>query len=172
MYLCKMDLQKINIDLYNEAKALRMCEKVQKAWYDKTYTADELITMFHQNFDFCAEHRWPSKETMKRFDATTRHAHGVLVDEKWSLLNPNLSVIVGSSVAKVRYNAFSVGKVYVFNNSKVEITAKGHAIVSIHLYDETDVSVTTMDYARVTIMRHSKESTCKCYGKATLKECS
>lgn len=168
-----MNLKEINETLFAQAKELKMCDAVHKAWYNKIWDADALADVMYRNLDFCIDHRWPAKETfIELFSADERHRNGIVADEQWSLLNQTFAIVIGSSKAKARYNAFNVGKIYVFDDSTCEITVKGHASVSIHIYDTASVDVTAQDSAHVLVVRHSKR--CRCYGKGqmTFKECT
>lgn len=167
-----MNLEEINKTLFLQAKELKMCDAVHKAWYGKVWDYDTLADVMYRNLDFCIDNRWPAKETLELVPTEIRHKNGIIVDEQWSLLNNTFAVVIGNANAKARYNAFNVGKIYVFDDSKCDIAVKGHASVSIHIYDSAIVNVTAQDYAHVLVVRHSIQ--CRCYGKGqiTFKECT
>lgn len=167
-----MNPEERNKTLFEQAKRLRMCDEVHKAWYGKTLGVDELFDLYYRNFDFCTEYRWPHRNTVRElFSDEERHSHGFVADEKWSLLNPTHSVILGASDAKIRYNGFSVARTDIMDNSHCEISIKGHAIVSVHVYDTARVSVNVEDKGSALIVRHSKKCRCAAMGQATIKEC-
>lgn len=167
-----MDLKKVNQSLFAQAKELKMCDEVHRYWYGKSLPVNDLANLMYRNLDFCIDNRWPSKETLKtHFSDDERRRNGVLVDDEWSLLNTTFAVIVGDSNAKARYNAFNVGKIYVMDNSRCEITVKGHASLTIHVYDTASVSVAAQEHAHVLLVEHSKTCTCETAGQITRKEC-
>lgn len=168
-----MNLKEINETLFAQAKEMRMCDAVHREWYGKIWDADRLADVMYRNLDFCIGNRWPSRDTLKGlFTDDERHRNGIVADERWSMLNNTFAVVMGRSDAKARYNAFNVGKIYVFDNSKCEITVKGHASVTIHIYDGASVNVTAQDKAHVLVVKHSKSCECSGKGKMTIKECT
>lgn len=168
-----MNIQKANKELFAQAKALRMCDEVHKAWYGKTLDVDDLAGLFYRNMDFCIDYRWPSRETLKNlFEKEDLRRNGIIVDDKWSLMNPTFATTIGQSRANIRFNGFSVGKVCAFNDSACIVTVKGHAKVIVHLYDKAFLSCTTRDSAQVTIMLHSENCLYSITGQATIKECT
>ena len=167
-----MNMQKVNSELFSQAKALRMCDEVHRFWYGRTLSADELFSLFYANLDFCTDYRWPAKETLKSFfTPDQRHKNGMVVDESWSLLNPVHAIVIGDSKATARYNAFTVGRITVMDNSSCLITVKGHARVCIHLYDKANAHVTVSDNAHATITKHSPDCECLTWGQTTIKDC-
>lgn len=166
-----MELKKINETLFTQAKELKMCGDVHRHWYGKTLPVDDLANLMYRNLDFCIDNRWPSKGTLKAcFSDEERRRNGIVVDDKWSLLNNTFAVVIGNSDAKARYNAFNVSKIYVFDNAKCEITVKGHASLTIHVYDSAFVTVTAQEKAHVLLVRHSKTCSCITAGQITRKE--
>lgn len=168
-----MNIEKVNDTLFAQAKALRMCDEVHKGWYGKTLSADELFSLYYANLDFCIEHHWPSNETLKTaFTDEQRRRNGMVVDDRWSLLNPTHSIVLGDSTAKIRYNGFSVGRATVMDSSQCEISAKGHAVAHIHLYDKAKVKITVEGSAMVSVYLHSYQCHYNITGQATIKECT
>lgn len=166
-----MSLKETNKILFAQAKELKMCDAVHKAWYGKTWSYDKLADMMYRNLDFCIENRWPSRKTMKTIPDDARHRNGIIVDEQWSLLNTTLAVVMGESDAKARYNAFNVGNLNIFDTSRCYVSVKGHASVSIHIYDSATLNVTAEDHAHVLVVRHSESAKIFKTGQITIKEC-
>lgn len=168
-----MNIEKVNEELFSQAKRLRMCDTVHKYWYGKNLPVEELFSLYYANLDFCTEYRWPSRKTLKTlFTEEQRRNNGMLVDDTWSLLNPTHAIILGKSRAKARYNAFSVARLTVMDASECEITAKGHAVVHVHVYDKAKVNIVAEDGARVSVFKHSDSCICTSTGQTTIKECS
>ena len=148
-----------------------MCNEVHRNWYGKSWDFNELADVMYRNLDFCIDYRWPSKETLKELiPINARHENGIVIDEEWSLLNNTFALIIGDSKSNVRYNAFNVGKIYVFDNSKCNITVKGHAFLIIHLFDNANVNVTVNDNAKASIVLHSELCSYCSTGSVTIKE--
>lgn len=173
MYFCKMNLKEANKILFAQARELRMCDAVHKAWYGKSWSYDKLAEMMYRNLDFCVDNRWPSRETMKTLiPEDARHRNGIVVDERWSLLNTTFALVMGDSEAKARYNAFNVGQIHIFDKSRCYVSAKGHASVSVHVYDNASVNVIAEDSAHVLVVRHSASAKIITTGQMTIKECT
>lgn len=165
-----MNDSEINKILYSEAKELKMCDSVHRMWYEKTFSPNELASIMYANLDFCINTRWPnSVEFRNLFDIKTLRENGIVADDEYSLYNPTHSYILGKSFSKIRYNGFSVCRTTIIDSSECEITAKGHTIVTIHLYDRAKIKVTVCDNANVLIIRHSSFCTCDVVGNATIK---
>lgn len=165
-------LKTVNDTLFRQAKVLRMCKEVHNMWYGKILSVDELFDLYYANLDFCVEYRWPSPETLKELlSDDERRSHGMIADDRWSLLNTAHCVVLGDSEAKLRYNGFAVARATITGNSKCEITAKGHAHLTLCVYDNASVNLDVSDKARVVILRYSKNCTLSYVGKATVKEC-
>lgn len=172
MYICRMNDKERNNLLFNQARSLRMCDGVHKAWYGRVLSVDELFDLYYRNLDFCLDFRWPDAKAVRElFSDEERHKHGVVANEKWSLLNPTHSIVMGDSEAKIRYNGFAVGKATVTGRSKCDITAKGHAYVVVDVYDDACVTVSSEEQARVTVIKNSKNCKLSCLGQTTIKEC-
>ncbi len=167
-----MNLKEINETLFAQAKELRMCDTVHKEWYGKTWRYDKLADVMYRNLDFCIEHRWPARQTLKTLiPIDARHRNGIVIDEQWSLLNTAFALVMGTSQAKARYNAFSVGQLHIFDDAQCYVSAKGHASVTVHVYDRATANVTAEDKAHVLIVRHSERCRCIKTGQMTEKEC-
>lgn len=167
-----MNLKEINDTLFSQAKSLRMCDAVHKQWYGKVLSTDDLFSLYYANLDFCIEYRWPDATSVRdMFDVSTLREHGVVANDKWSLLNPTHSIIMGTSHARIRFNGFSVGRVTVMGGSVCEITAKGHSHVTLCVYDNADVRISAEDNARVIILKCSDNCMLKSTGMTTIKEC-
>lgn len=167
-----MDIEKINETLFSQARDLRMCDDVHRAWYGRCLTVDELFDLYYRNLDFCTDYRWPgTEEARELFTDEERHAHGVVMDEKWSLLNPTHSIVTGKSNAKIRYNGFNVARTTIMDKSFCDISVKGHAFVTIHLYDKARINIVVETPATAMIIKHSNDCRCTLTGQATIKEC-
>ena len=167
-----MGIEEVNEILFSQAKALKMCDNVHRVWYGKTLDVKELMDLFYRNLDFCIDNRWPKRETLSLlFEKDTLRKNGIIADDKWSLLNATNAVIMGDSETTARYNGFSVGKIYVFDNSSCNVTVKGHARAVIHAYDNAKVSVVAENGSHAIVLRHSRQSSCSCMGQTTIKEC-
>lgn len=168
-----MNAKKTNETLFLQAKELRMCDKVHKAWYGRELSVDELFDLYYQNLDFCTDNRWPSNEEAKElFTREELRSHGVVIDETWSLLNPTHSIYLGSAQGCIRYNSFCVGRTTIMGSSSCDISVKGHAIVTIHVYDKANIRVFVEKNAKVIIIKHSTLCTTTVIGKATIKDCT
>ena len=150
-----MDNKQLNTLLRKEAVSLGICDKVLGQWgTDKR--DGELISMGYGNIDFLLKHRWPSKDTLKAvWPKDFLRSNAVFPDDRWSVNNPERSLVLGSSKITMRYNGWNIGRVYVRDDSQVIVSAKNRSTVIIHAFDKAWIFVEQYDEARVVIIRHS-----------------
>ena len=151
-----MDKKQRNTLLRAEALSLGICDKVLGQWgADKSDR--ELVALGYSNIDFLLKHHWPANNTLKNiWPVDYLRSNGVFVDDRWSVNNPENSLVLGESKVTMRYNGWNIGRVYVRDNTQTYITAKNKSTVFVHAFENACVHVEQYDDARVVIIRHSE----------------
>lgn len=117
-----------------------------------------MADQFYRGIDFFLEKRFISNNYMKQnFSVEFRRENGILVDDKYSLLNPKRAILVGESESIIRFNAFNTATIYILDESNATIIAKDKAIVTIHVFGKAQVCAKKFDDSKITIISHDKD---------------
>ena len=151
-----MKLEEINKALYEKGVEHNMCSDVRDSWVN-TLDKQELIDLWYANYDFALINHYPSNSDIKKFfDKKILRENNVLVDDKWSLLNPQKAMILGDSESNIRFNAFHVGQVWVRDNSMANIYVRDNADVTVCVIDHAEVNIVNYNStARVLVIKYS-----------------
>ena len=153
-----MEIGNVNKELRKTAISFGLCQQWQDGWKND-WNREKMVDKFFEGMDFCLKYHFPSNQFIKdNFDIDFRRKSNVLVDDKWSLLNPLRALVLGNTTTTMRFNARNHSTVYIRDNSDVKILASGTAFVIVHVLDMANVRVEKKDDARVVIINHSKDS--------------
>ncbi len=83
----------------------------------------------------------------------------LFVDDKYSVMNPRESLVLGKSNIMFRYNLFSYGNIHVRDDSHAKLVAKNRSFVIVHLYENAYIEATQLDRAKVVLVKHSPKVT-------------
>jgi hypothetical protein len=165
-----MDIVELNKDLRSQARNFGLCDQWYEEWSDLNCSQQELIDKYIKGLDFCILHHYPSNDFIKsNFDRDLLHKNNIVVDERHSLLNPMTAVILGNSKSKVRVNGYSVCRVYVRDNSSVDVFIRHKAHLIIHVYDHASVTIvenTTVNIPKIIL--HGENAHYKMTGLSTI----
>lgn len=163
-------MNRLNNELRNAAIGYGLCQKWQSNW-NRDYSVRELIEKFYTGIDFCIEHNYPTNEFIKaNFEKDVLRSNNVLVDDKYSLLNPINAAVFGNSETKIRFNARNPGRIWCKDNARVSIYARNSSFVIVHVFGSAIVEADSRDDSRLLVIRHDKECKITCYGRAVEKE--
>jgi len=153
-----MEIDKLNSALRNDAISFGLCQQWQGDWKND-WNKEKMVDKFFEGMDFCLKYRYPTNQFIKdNFDLEFRRKSNVLVDDKYSLLNPARALVCGNSTSTMRFNARNQGLIYVRDSSDIKILASGNAFVLVHVLDDACVRVEQKDNAKVVIINHSPDS--------------
>jgi len=153
-----MNNAQINTLLRDSALSHGICKKALDEW-DTVLSDGALIALGYRNIDFILKHHWPSNQTLKNiWPVDFLRSNGVFVDDRWSVNNPENSLVLGESKITMRFNGWEIGRVYVRDNSQVLISAKNKSTVFVHAFESAWISVEQYDDARVVVIRHSEKA--------------
>ncbi len=154
-----MSISEINRILKTEAVRLGLCDKWRDEVWGKELDLNRLAELYFKGSDFVIEHHYPSNASIKAlFERDFLRQKGILVDDKWSLLNPTFAMVLGKSESKIRLNAYKVSQIYVRDDSHIEITARHHSHAIVHLYENAAAEVSVSDNATVRVLNHAKNT--------------
>lgn len=146
-------MNEINTELKYKAVSLGLCNGWQKMW-DKNKSGQELIDMYKKGIDFCFEHDYPSNEFIKQnFDQELRFKNNFYVEEEFNKHNPENSCVILGGNGKLSFDSFSTCDIYIKDESEVEITASGFAIIFVNVYGGK-VAITQKGRASIHVYRH------------------
>ncbi|MBR1556693.1 MAG: hypothetical protein IJ647_02855 [Prevotella sp.] len=149
-------MKKLNSDLRNDAISFGLCDQWQGDWKND-WDREKLVAKMYQGMDFCLKYRYPSKQfILDNFEQEFRRKSCVLVDDKYSLLNPQNALLLGNSESTIRMNAHNSATIYMRDESHVKLFASGLSFVIVHLLESAQVEVETKDNAHVVVITHSK----------------
>lgn len=155
----------LSMTLRNEADSLGLCEEWHNAWQDNS-TQQELINKYLRGIDFCLQHHWPSNGFIKsHFDKALLRKNNILVDDRRSLLNPPMAIILGNSHAIIRVVGNNPSRIYLNGNTEASLYVHTNAKVIVEVRDKARLSVTpwedrtdcvVFDYSDDTLVEASK----------------
>lgn len=124
-------------------------------------TLSGLVSLYVRGIDFCFDNDFPTLDYMKRHFKGICEKRGLYVEgEDIRLKNPLPAILVGDTKADIRYDSYSVGRVYLKHTAMATIEAADHAIIlAIDCFDTSHVDIKASGSAKVTVYLYG-ESTC------------
>lgn len=149
------ELKVVNDELRKMAISCGLCGQWQDEWkYD--WDVNRLFSQFYRGIDFFLDKRFVTDEYIKdNFDKETLRQNGMLVDDEFSMMNPNNAILIGRSKGTVRMNGFKVTTVYVTDESRLKIICKNRSFAMVHAYGNTSIDAKAYDSASIVVIRHS-----------------
>lgn len=164
------EVKELNTQLRNKAINCGLCNQWQKEWKND-WDFEKMANQFYLGLDFYLKTRFMSKEFIKQsFDLDYRRKNGVLVDDKYSLINPKNSILIGDSDGTIRVNGTSSSNIYVTDNSKLKIIGRNRSFVIVHALDNAQIYAEQYDKARLVVIKHSHDAKISTFGNVTLRE--
>ena len=149
-----MNEKELNNLLRNRARQLGLCDQWYNDWGSKE-TKQQLIEKYLHGIDFCIKNDYPKKEFIKAYFPKNLLAEkGIFLDEKIAHTNLCTAVLLGESDGELKYDGYSVGKIYVRHQSVVKVNACDRARVFVECYDGTKVDAVATDDARIFVYQH------------------
>ena len=152
-------MNELNNELRNQARHLGLCDDWTNLW-NKDWSNEKLIERMYRGLDFCLQHHWPANDfILKHFSQDFLRKSNIFVNDKYSVVNPKESLILGKSEITFRYNADSYGNIHIRDNSSVKLTARNRSFVIAHLYENAYIDAEQLDKAKVVLVKHSDKVT-------------
>lgn len=147
----------LNKDLKDQAIHLGLCSDWQKMW-NKDWSKEKMAERMFKGLDFCLKFHYPSNDfILKHFDLEFRRKCNVFVNDKYSVVNPKESLVLGTSDVTFRYNGHSNGNIYIRDNSSAKVIAHNIGFVIVHLYENAKVDAEQYDNAKIVLIKHSEK---------------
>ena len=163
-------LEETNRELRNSAVMCGLCNQWQMEWsIDWDY--DRMISQFYRGIDFYLKTRFIDRQFIKEhFDIDLLRKNGILVDDTYSLSNPEKAILIGNSSSTIRVNGNKHSVIYLTDNAEVKITAKNRSFVIVHALDSATITAQQSESARLIVIKHSYNLTILPGTNAVVKE--
>lgn len=164
-----MSEKELNKELKEKAIACGLCQQWQNEW-QCDWSMEKMISQFYRGLDFFLKKRFVSNSFIKKnVPIEFRRSNGILVDDKYSLVNPENAILLGKSESTIRINGSKASHVYVTDKGKLTVIAKNRAFVLVHLLDDASVDAQAFDSARLVVIQHSNGVSIKTNDLAIVK---
>jgi len=145
----------LNKELREQAVHLGLCTDWQKLW-NKNWTQEKMVERMYKGLDFCLKHHYPSNDfIIRHFSTDFRRRNNVFVNDRYSVVNPKESLVLGTSDVTVRYNGHAYGNIHVRDNAHVKVMARNRSFVLVHLYENACVNAEQYDNAKIILIKHA-----------------
>ena len=148
-------MNELNKELRDQAVTLGLCNDWQKLW-NKDWSQEKMVERMYKGLDFCLQHHPSNDFILKHFKKDFLRRSNVFVNDKYSVVNPRESLVLGTSDVIFRYNGHSYGNIHIRDNSMAKIIAHNISFVIVHLYENASVSAEKYDNAIVVLVKHSE----------------
>jgi hypothetical protein len=110
-----------------------------------------LAGLFFKNAHFCLNAGFPTAGWINDHFGEEAAEYGIYCGENGKIQNGRKVAILGDADVTAEYNDFSVGKIYVKNNSTLNVDVTGNARIFIDAFDNSVVTVCASGNSRVYI---------------------
>ena len=165
-----IEVKQINNELRDKAVNCGLCKQWQNDW-EKEWDLERMASQFYRGIDFYLKNRFIPKDYFKNaFGLDYLRKKGCIVDDIYSLTNPENCILIGNSQSTVRVNAENASNIYVIDDSKLKVIARNRSFVIVHALDNAQIEAWQYDNARVVIIRHSEDIKITTNGNVKVKE--
>lgn len=160
----------LNKELKAQAVALGLCSDWQNLW-NKDWSKEKMVERMFRGLDFCLQYHWPSNDfIIKHFETHFRRKKNIFADDKYSVVNPKESLVIGTSDVTFRYNGHSYGNIHIRDNSSAKVMARNISFVIVHLYENASVTAEQLDNSKIVLVKHSKNVSINAAVNITIRE--
>lgn len=165
-----MTEKELNNALRGMAVSKGLCQQWQQEW-ENGWNEDKMILQFYRGIDFFLKNRFVSNDFIKQnFHQDFLRRHGIIVDDKYSLLNPGRSIVMGSGEATIRTNGYWLSAVYAVDNANLKIETKNASYAIVSVLGDAVVEATQLDHSRLTVIMHSRNAKLTTTGNVRVRE--
>lgn len=143
-------LSVVKSELVAEACRKGICGE-WKQMMGEAESLDTLVQLFVRGIDFCVNKRFPSPEYIEANFKGMCERYGVYVNEHAEVRNVRRGVFVGCATGTLAYDGYEAAVLYVRDEAGVTVTADEHSIVTMDCFDRSRVAVTAKNGAKVTV---------------------
>ncbi|MFB9120994.1 hypothetical protein ACFFUE_07305 [Bergeyella porcorum] len=144
----------MNIEtIIEQAKKQGICVEWHKDMQQNP-TLENLCEMFFKGDDWAMDNNFPTPEMLRAFPETVHH--GLFVDASYQGSAPQRIAFFGGSDAVLDSDGYQVSEIYLRQNSRLKITAKGMSKIFITALDNAVIEAKAMQNARIVIFDKRK----------------
>ena len=165
-----MEEKILNKHLRQMAVGCGLCKQWQKDWEDD-WDLSKMVDKFYEGIDFYLKTRFiPNLYLKENFPVEFLRKNAILVDDKYSIMNPEQAILIGESESTIRMNGREVSTVYVTDHSRLKVLAKDKSFIIVHALDSAEIEGETEGLGDIVIIRHSKNVKIKNNGGVRIKD--
>lgn len=144
----------MNIEtIIEQAKKQGICVEWHKDMQQNP-TLETLCEMFFKGDDWAMDNNFPTPEMLRAFPETAQY--GLFVDTSYQGNAPQRIAFFGDSDTVLDSDGYQVSEIYLRQNSRLKITAKGMSKIFITALDNTVIEAEAMQNARIVIFDKRK----------------
>lgn len=154
------DFKNITQELLEQARALGICGPWAQRMA-RMKTPEGLVGMYLRGIDFCFNYDYPNVDFIRKHFTGYCEKKGLYVDaQELCLYNPFRVAFVGDSKVDINCDNYSVSRIYMKHNSRVNLEASEHAVVlAVDCFDNSHVEIKAKNKALVNVYLYGN-STC------------
>ena len=143
-----MDIHEINQILREQAIKAGLCKDWQERIWNKDLSLTQLLLIYKRGIDFSLKQEWFDYGFIKKvFPMEELHENLIYMDEEVDIRDAESGtwVFLGECTGSIVFKDFSIGNLYVRHNSEISVRSVDFAKVFISVYDEAEVTRTSID---------------------------
>jgi len=114
----------------------------------------DMIRLYLDNIDFCLSNDFPGNDVIAAEFGDIINEAGIFLDDEFEVLDLRKIVILGASRGTAAVDGYNISEIFVKHDSTLSVTASGHAFVMIDIFDDTIITVSARDSAKVCVNRY------------------
>ena len=138
--------------LKSDGSAKGLCIDWQGKLTDKA-GIKRLSELFIRGIDFCISENFPTLEFLWNNFKGKCEPYGIFIDnDNVTGKNQRNVVLNGKCYAELSYDGYTVSQVFIRHESKAEIVASGHSLITIDAFNDSHVKVMTLNQSASVIV--------------------
>ena len=133
-------MEDISNILKNKAISKGLCDTWTKGW-GKGHTLESLIAKYKSGLQWSMENKFPDIKFIDDNFGDLARIKNIYTKDKHTVYNSSISVCRGISEVEIYFNYYSLGSVWIGDNSNVNITVIDASIVTIHAFDSASIHI-------------------------------
>lgn len=155
--------------LYDTALRKGGCQEIEKILRSSD---EELVELYYRNIEFCIDQHYPDARLLSQPKIKDICYYGGIVLMRGMVVPQNLKryAMINDSMLHLKRSDFDFLRVYMSGNSILYLNIDNHAIGRVFAYDNCRVNITATDTAMVTVYQYSDNVTIKTKGNVIIKK--
>ena len=139
--------------LKQDAISKGICSRWQSKFKDEM-SLKRLVRMYVKGIDFCISEDYPTLAFLRTEMKGKCEPYGVFIDDIVQWHNASDVVLNGTCKAELKYNEYSVSRLYVRHDSTADVIVSGNALVTIDAFDNSVLNVVASEKCKVVIAQY------------------